>query len=114
MHVQQWAARLDTCLPAGLETLCSWLSARLFLTNFRPVTLTEHAVFGRHVYLKVSLLPKKANGSCSCPAGSFMCCRQHLLSLVRIAGVHDVASVCLTGNISSRKDLHSALMSGTI
>ncbi len=54
MHVQQRAASLKACMPAGLETLCSWLGARLFLTNFRPVTLTEHAVFRQHVYLKVS------------------------------------------------------------
>jgi hypothetical protein len=36
----------------GLEALGSWLRARLFLTNFRPVPLAEHAVFGGTVYAK--------------------------------------------------------------
>jgi hypothetical protein len=40
---------------AGLEAMGEWLSARLFLTNFRPVPLTEHAVFAGTVYKKVSL-----------------------------------------------------------
>jgi DNA polymerase theta len=35
---------------AGLEDLSGWLSANLFLTNFRPVPLTEHAVFGGVVF----------------------------------------------------------------
>jgi superfamily II RNA helicase len=34
----------------GLDSLSSWLRAHLFLTNFRPVPLTEHAVFGGAVY----------------------------------------------------------------
>ena len=39
---------------AGLEAMGNWLNARLFLTNFRPVPLTEHAVFAGTVYKKVS------------------------------------------------------------
>lgn len=31
----------------------AWLRAELFLTNFRPVPLTEHAVFGGKVYEKL-------------------------------------------------------------
>jgi replicative superfamily II helicase len=34
----------------GLDSLSAWLCAHLFLTNFRPVPLTEHAVFGGAVY----------------------------------------------------------------
>jgi replicative superfamily II helicase len=34
----------------GLDSLSAWLNAHLFLTNFRPVPLTEHAVFGGTVY----------------------------------------------------------------
>ncbi|KAK9789408.1 hypothetical protein WJX73_009184 [Symbiochloris irregularis] len=34
----------------GLETLADWLHARLFMTNFRPVPLTEHAVFAGTVF----------------------------------------------------------------
>ena len=40
---------------AGLEAMGHWLNARLFLTNFRPVPLTEHAVFAGTVYKKVRL-----------------------------------------------------------
>jgi replicative superfamily II helicase len=36
----------------GLETLRKWLRARLFLTNYRPVPLTEYAVFKGTVYAK--------------------------------------------------------------
>ena len=32
--------------------ISNWLQARLFLTNFRPVPLTEFAVFGSEVYAK--------------------------------------------------------------
>lgn len=39
----------------GLEALRQWLKAELFLTNFRPVPLTEHAVFGGKVYEKIGL-----------------------------------------------------------
>ena len=39
---------------AGLEQLRSWMKAELFLTNFRPVPLTEHAVFQGCVYSKAS------------------------------------------------------------
>lgn len=40
----------------GLETLATWLRARLFLTNFRPVPLKEHAVFGSTIFELVSRL----------------------------------------------------------
>ena len=36
----------------GLESLREWLGARLSLTNFRPVPLTEHAVFAGRVFRK--------------------------------------------------------------
>ena len=39
---------------AGLQEVRSWMRAELFLTNFRPVPLTEHAVFKGCVYAKVS------------------------------------------------------------
>ncbi|KAL0029501.1 hypothetical protein WJX77_012503 [Trebouxia sp. C0004] len=38
----------------GLQELRSWMRAELFLTNFRPVPLTEHAVFKGCVYSKVN------------------------------------------------------------
>lgn len=37
----------------GLEALRSWLRAELFLTNFRPVPLTEHVVVRGKVYEKI-------------------------------------------------------------
>lgn len=37
----------------GLQTMADWLHASLFLTNFRPVPLTEHAVFECRVFRKV-------------------------------------------------------------
>lgn len=37
---------------AGLDSLSTWLNAHLFLTNFRPVPLTEYAVFEGTVYVK--------------------------------------------------------------
>ncbi len=40
-------------VETGLEELRSWMQAELFLTNFRPVPLTEHAVFKGCVYSKV-------------------------------------------------------------
>ncbi len=42
------------CMSAtmsGLELLSNWLCAQLFMTNFRPVPLAEHAVFCGHVYV---------------------------------------------------------------
>ena len=51
----------------GLEVLRDWLGARLFCTNYRPVPLTEYAVFERTVYRKVlSTLPNKqtTDGGC--------------------------------------------------
>ena len=45
---------LLTGLPStGLQQLRAWMRAELFLTNFRPVPLTEHAVFQGCVYVKV-------------------------------------------------------------
>ncbi|KAG2489169.1 hypothetical protein HYH03_012395 [Edaphochlamys debaryana] len=38
---------------AGLDDMCGWLGARLFMTNFRPVPLTEHAVFRGKVFRKL-------------------------------------------------------------
>lgn len=38
---------------AGLDAMGQWLQARLFFTNFRPVPLTEHAVFAGTIYRKV-------------------------------------------------------------
>jgi hypothetical protein len=37
---------------AGLDGMSDWLNARLFMTNFRPVPLQEHAVFQGLVYAK--------------------------------------------------------------
>lgn len=45
------------CMSAtmsGLEAMCAWLGARLFMTNFRPVPLTEHAVFSGKVFVKLA------------------------------------------------------------
>ncbi len=45
------------CMSAtmgGLDAMCSWLSARLFMTNFRPVVLSEYAVFAGKVFKKLS------------------------------------------------------------
>ena len=36
----------------GLQSLADWLGARLFITNYRPVPLTEYVVFGSTVYGK--------------------------------------------------------------
>ena len=47
----------------GLERLRAWLRAELFLTNFRPVPLTEHAVFRGRVYEKLS--PQVGGGTAS-------------------------------------------------
>lgn len=40
---------------SGLDSLSDWLGANLFLTNFRPVPLTEHAVFEGTVFAKASM-----------------------------------------------------------
>ncbi|KXZ49542.1 hypothetical protein GPECTOR_20g396 [Gonium pectorale] len=45
------------CMSAtmsGLDDMCGWLGARLFMTNFRPVPLTEHAVFKGKVFRKLT------------------------------------------------------------
>jgi hypothetical protein len=36
----------------SLERLAGWLNAQLFITNFRPVPLSEHVVVGGHVLVK--------------------------------------------------------------
>ncbi|KAH7617243.1 putative Helicase and polymerase-containing protein TEBICHI [Nannochloris sp. 'desiccata'] len=46
----------------GLESLRKWLRARLFLTNYRPVPLTEYAVFNGTVYKKLNK-PNAAAGA---------------------------------------------------
>ena len=43
---------------SGLEAMGRWLNARLFLTNFRPVPLTEHAVFAGTVFKRVRAAPR--------------------------------------------------------
>lgn len=50
----------------GLESLRKWLRARLFLTNYRPVPLTEYAVFNGTVYSKIN---NKPNRAAEAPAG---------------------------------------------
>ena len=52
--VRTWSNSLLALPVGGLEALRAWLRARLFLTNYRPVPLTEHAVFQGTVYEKVS------------------------------------------------------------
>ncbi|GLI65409.1 hypothetical protein VaNZ11_008967 [Volvox africanus] len=45
------------CMSAtmsGLDDMCGWLGARLFMTNFRPVPLTEYAVFKGKVFRKLT------------------------------------------------------------
>lgn len=37
----------------GLEQVAAWLQARLFITNYRPIPLTEHVVMQGVVYAKV-------------------------------------------------------------
>jgi DNA polymerase theta len=49
---------------SGLDSLSSWLDAHLFLTNFRPVPLTEHAVFQGTVYAKTNLPQLQSAGGC--------------------------------------------------
>ncbi|MEW5302206.1 MAG: hypothetical protein WDW36_005009 [Sanguina aurantia] len=50
---------------SGLDAMCAWLRARLFMTNFRPVPLVEHAVFQGCVYKKLS---RKEMGAAAKPA----------------------------------------------
>lgn len=45
---------------SGLDALSSWLDALLFMTNYRPVPLTEHAVFKGMVYVKQDMYAKSA------------------------------------------------------
>lgn len=58
----------------GLEHLRAWLRAELFLTNFRPVPLSEHAVFRGKVYEKI------AKEVCWRPGGP--CCRSYADGLI--------------------------------
>jgi hypothetical protein len=51
----------------GLEALRAWLHAELFLTNFRPTPLTEHAVFRGKVYEKI---PPQARSTAARPAAA--------------------------------------------
>jgi DNA polymerase theta len=50
---------------SGLDSLSDWLGANLFLTNFRPVPLTEHAVFEGTVFAKASLQQLQQAGTCA-------------------------------------------------
>lgn len=50
---RHWETRSAVCV-AGLQELRSWMKAELFLTNYRPVPLTEYAVFKGCVYAKVN------------------------------------------------------------
>ncbi len=49
---------------SGLDSLSDWLDAHLFLTNFRPVPLTEHAVFEGTVFAKVDRPQQQPAGEC--------------------------------------------------
>lgn len=42
----------------GLDSLSAWLNAHLFLTNFRPVPLSEHVVFQGTVFIKAGMQGK--------------------------------------------------------
>lgn len=53
---------------SGLEALSAWLRSLLFMTNFRPVPLTEHAVFQGTVYVREAA----AGGACG--AGAWAAC----------------------------------------
>jgi hypothetical protein len=60
----------------GLGALSDWLHCRLFLTDFRPVPLTEHAVFEGVVFRKVRIfshcLPQAAL-TCAAPLHGIPC-----------------------------------------
>ena len=63
------------CMSAtmgGLESMGNWLDAHVFKTNFRPVVLSEHAVFNRRLFAKSSQLTegKKADYSPLVESGS--------------------------------------------
>jgi hypothetical protein len=55
---------------AGLDSLSTWLRAHLFLTNFRPVPLSEHAVFGGTVFAKA---PQAQGGAAAGEQGVAKC-----------------------------------------
>jgi hypothetical protein len=55
----------------GLEGLRAWLRAELFLTNFRPVPLAEHAVFRGKVYEKIA--PQESAHGCCLAVGMHVC-----------------------------------------
>lgn len=50
---------------SGLDSLSAWLGGHLFLTNFRPVPLSEHAVFGGTVYAKAGQTSGEQRTGCS-------------------------------------------------
>ena len=55
---------------SGLDSLSAWLDAHLFLTNFRPVPLTEHAVFEGAVFAKVDRSQQQMEQSLAGEQGS--------------------------------------------
>lgn len=50
-----WSAQVIgmSATMGRLDAVCAWLRCRLFMTNFRPVPLAEHAVFQGTVFRKV-------------------------------------------------------------
>lgn len=71
---------------SGLDSLSSWLNAHLFLTNFRPVPLTEHAVFEGRVFVKCSMQPQQLAGD------TRLCRQQHLCVVRQLGGLQVLAS----------------------
>jgi hypothetical protein len=57
----------EVCSASGLERLAKWMRARLFITNFRPVPLTEHVVFQGVVYVKVGTMPQDSHTITTAP-----------------------------------------------
>lgn len=51
-HGLQIIAMSATVSHDSLERLADWLDARLFVTNYRPVPLSEHVVTGNHISIK--------------------------------------------------------------
>ena len=66
-------------LLVGLEVLATWMRARLFITNYRPVPLTEHVVFEGKIYIKVGRsqnlqLKCRLSSGCHRQIGSWQAC----------------------------------------